>query len=65
MMMMALKALSQRALVALASLFTLAAMASVFALAWVMVDPNILQLTKLGMYGLFVLAALYVVRRRS
>jgi hypothetical protein len=65
MLMIALKALSQRTIVALASLVDLALAGSVFVL-WVLViaEPTTLQLVGLGMYGAFVLSALFM-RRRS
>jgi hypothetical protein len=63
MLMMALRALSQRTVVALASLVDLALAGSVFAL-WVMVieQPTTLQLTGLGMYGAFILICLWLRR---
>lgn len=63
MMLMAMKALSQRALIALASLFNLAAGASVFVLALSMPNPTVYQLVLLGMYSIFVLAACYLTRK--
>lgn len=64
MLMMALKALSQRTVVALASLVDLALASSVFVL-WLLVisQPSTLQLIGLGGYALFVLVALYMRRR--
>ena len=61
---LALTALSQRATVALASLFTLVTVGSAFWLWYVTPDPNVYQLTKLAMYGIFVLGANWIVRRR-
>lgn len=64
MMALALKALSQKALVALASLFTLAVVASVFTLYWsVLPNPSVLQLVGLGAYSAFVLAVLFIRRK--
>jgi hypothetical protein len=63
MLMMALTAIGQRFILALASLVDLALAGSVFAL-WVMViaQPTTLQLTGLGMYGAFVLICLWLRR---
>jgi len=61
---LAITALSQRALIALSALFTLITVASAFALWYVTPDPNIYQLVKLAMYGVFVLGANWIVRRR-
>ena len=59
----ALKALSQRALVAFASLFTAATVASAWWL-WLQAppDPSVKQLVGLALYGLFILS-LHVIRR--
>ena len=64
MLLTALKALSQRTIIALASLVDLALMSSAFAL-WIMViaQPSVLQLVAIGGYALFVLVALYMRRR--
>ena len=62
---LALTALSQRATVALASLFTLLTIGSAFWLWYVTPDPNTYQLIKLAMYGMFVLGANWIVRRRA
>lgn len=64
LLLLSLKALSQRALVALASLFTLVAVASTW---WLFeealpVNPSVNQLVGLGLYGLFVLAIHWVKR---
>jgi hypothetical protein len=65
MLAMALRALSQRALVAAASLFTLLTCATVFWLALVIVPrPDVMQLIALGAYALFVLALNFLVRRK-
>jgi hypothetical protein len=59
-----LQALSQRFVVGLSKLFVLLATASAFALWWrVMPDPTVLQLSGLGLYAIFVLAASFIVRR--
>lgn len=57
---LSLKALSQRALVAVASLVDLALIASAFVL-WldVIQQPNVLQLVGIGMYAAFILTAIY------
>jgi hypothetical protein len=61
---LALTALSQRALLALSSLFTLLTVASAFVLWYVTPEPNTYQLIKLALYGVFVLGANWIVRRR-
>jgi len=62
-LMLALKALSQRALVAFHSLFTLLLAGSAFALWWrTLPDPSVFQLVGLSIYAAFVLA-LHVVRK--
>lgn len=61
---LALSALSQRALVALSSLFTLLTVASAFWLWYVTPEPNTYQLIKLALYAIFVLGANWIVRRR-
>jgi hypothetical protein len=61
---LALSALSQRALVALSNLFVLAVVGSVFVLWYVTPDPNVYQLVKLAMYGVFSLGISWIVRRR-
>lgn len=60
----ALKALSQRALIALESLFTLITVGSAFWLWMSIPEPNVHQLVGLGMYAAFVLAANVIVRRK-
>lgn len=63
MLLMALSALSQRFVVALASTFTLLTIGSAFFL-WTMIpDPNNKQLVALGMYAVLVLAINVIVRR--
>lgn len=62
---MALRSLSQKSLVALASLFSLLLAGSVFWLFMaVLPNPSVLQLTGLGGYCAFVLA-LHMVRKRN
>lgn len=64
LLMMALKGLSQRAVAAVADLFTLLTVASAF-WVWVSVpSPNVLQIVHNSIYGLFVLAANWIVRRK-
>lgn len=61
MLMTALKALSQRAMVALAAIEHLLMAGSVFAL-WLVVisQPTQFQLVALGMYGIFILALIKI-----
>lgn len=61
---LALSALSQRAIIALSNLFTLLTIGSAFWLWYVTPEPNVYQLVKLAMYGIFVLGANWIVRRR-
>ena len=63
-MLLALKALSQRALIAIADLFTLLTVFSAFWLWHSIPEPTVFQLIGLGMYALFVLAANVIVRRK-
>lgn len=63
MLFMGLKALSQRALIALSALFTLLTVGSAFWLFMSIRDPNTMQLIECGMYALFILAANMIVRR--
>lgn len=65
MLTIALTALSQRALIAIASLFSIVLASSCFVL-WYMILPNpsVNQLVGLGMYALFILA-LHVIRYRK
>lgn len=64
LLLLALKALSQRTIVAIAQLAAVMALASVWWLfyAALPVDPSVHQLTGLGMYGAFVLAVLWIKR---
>ena len=59
-LMLALKALSQRAV---ASLATVASVAAVFWLYLSIPSPNVYQLVQLGMFSCFVLACNWIVRR--
>lgn len=63
LLLLSLKALSQRALVALSSLFTLITVGSAFWLWMTIPHPDVYQLVGLGMYALFVLAANFIVKR--
>ena len=64
MLTLALKALSQRALVAIADLFTLLTVGSAFWLWASIPAPNDRQIIALSIYACFVLAANYIVRRK-
>ena len=61
---MSLRALSQRALIALASLVDLALIASAFVL-WLNVirEPSVLQLVGVGMYAAFILMCVFIRHR--
>ena len=61
----ALKALSQRTLIAISNLFVLAAAGSAFWL-WLVTlpSPTVYQLVGLGLYGLLMLALVHLVLRR-
>ena len=62
---MSLKALSQRATIALASLFTLLLAASAFWLWWsILPAPSVMQLVGVGMYAVFALVLELVRRHR-
>ena len=63
-LMLSLKALSQRTLVALDNLFTLITVGLVFWLWKSIPDPNTNQIVWTGMYAAFVLAANVIVRRK-
>lgn len=64
MLFAAVKALSQRAIVALGNLYALLLAASAFALWWrVLPAPSVRQLVGLALYGCFVLSMMLV--RRS
>lgn len=64
MLLLALKSLSQRAIVALSNLFTLLTCLSAFVL-WhdVLPSPNSYQLVGLGLYGMFILLLHVVIRK--
>lgn len=62
-LLLALRALSQRFVVALANLFTLLTVGSAFWLWWSIPDPSNTQLASLGMYALFVVAINVIVRK--
>ncbi len=64
MLVMALKALSQRALVALLQLFTLITVGSAFFLWMSTPDPNVHQIVSLSIYGSLVLAINWLVYLR-
>jgi hypothetical protein len=65
MLALALRALSQRALVAAASLFSLITCGTVFWLALAVVPkPDIMQLVALGLYCAFVISLNFLVRRK-
>lgn len=63
LLLLALKALSQRAIAAIADLFFLFTVASAWWLWVSMPQPNVLQIISLALYALFVLAANFIVRR--
>lgn len=64
MMQMALVALGQRALVALAACFTLLTVGSAFWLWYLTPDPTDRQIISLTIYAVFVLAINFIVRRK-
>lgn len=64
MMQMALVALGQRALVALAACFTLLTVGSAFWLWYLTPEPTDRQIVSLTIYALFVLAINVIVRRK-
>ena len=65
LLLLSLKALSQKTLVALASMFSLLTVVSVFWLAMtIMGNPNVYQLVGLGGYACFILTINWIVRRR-
>lgn len=64
LLLTSLRALSQRAVVALASLVDLALIGSAFALWWMIIgQPTPLQLIAVGLYALFIIAAILLRRR--
>lgn len=64
MMSMALTALSQRAVAALAQCFTLLTVGSAFWLWYLTPEPSDRQIVSLTLYALFVLAINVIVRRK-
>ncbi len=63
-LMLALTALSQRALVALSSLFSLVTVGATFWLAMsVAANPSVYQIVTLGIFSAFVLVINWIVRR--
>ena len=63
-LLLALKALSQRAIAAIADLFMLVTVGSAFWLWYLTPAPDVFQIVSLTIYALFVLAANWIVRRR-
>ena len=64
LLMVALGALAQRFVIAIADLFSLAAVASTFWLFMVTTAPTPYQLIQLGLYSVFVLTAIFFVKGR-
>jgi len=66
MVLLGIKTLSQKSIVALGQLFTLLCTASAFWL-WYLVlpNPNVLQLFGLGLYAGFILLLQYLVRKKG
>jgi len=64
MLTIALKALSQRALVAATDLFSLLTIASAFWLWWSIPAPNDRQIVSLSIYAAMILAINVIVRRK-
>lgn len=62
-LMLALRALSQRALIAIDNLFTLITVAMVFWLWMSIPNPSTFQIVSEGIFAVFVLAANVIVRR--
>ena len=65
MLQLALVALSQRFVVAVASLFTLLTVGSVFVLWYLTPDPSQTQIVSLALYAVFILAVNYLNMRRG
>lgn len=63
MVLLALKALSQRAIAATKDVFTLLSTFSAWWLWWSIPDPSNTQIVSLSIYAAFVLAANVIVRR--
>ncbi len=64
MLMMGLKALSQRALIALSSLFSLLTAGSAFWLWYLTPKPDAYQIASLTLYAIFILAINFLVKPR-
>lgn len=64
LLLLSLKALSQRAIAAISDLFFLLTVASCFWLWYLTPEPNAYQIVSLSLYALFVLAANWLVRRK-
>lgn len=64
MLMLALSALSQRAVAALGALFSLLTVASAFWLWYLTPDPSPTQIISLTIYSMFVLAINWLVKRK-
>lgn len=64
MLTIGLKALSQRALTAATDLFTLLTVSAAFYLWYLTPTPNDRQIISLTIYGLFTLAANWIVRKK-
>lgn len=64
LLFVALKALSQRALIAIDNLFCLLTVGAVFWLWYSIPDPNSNQIVSLAIFAGFVLAANWLVRRK-
>lgn len=64
MLLMGLKALSQRALIALSSLFSLLTAGSAFWLWFLTPKPDIYQIVSLTIYSIFILALNFLVKTR-
>jgi hypothetical protein len=65
MLTLALKALSQRALVAATDLFSLLTIGSCFWLWYLTPKPDVLQIVSLSLYGLLILSINWIVRGRK
>ena len=65
MLLLGLKTLSQRAIAAVADLFTLATVGSAFWLLMSIKNPDPYQLIELAMYGAFILTINWIIRRRK
>jgi hypothetical protein len=63
MLLLGLTALSQRAIEAVASLFTLVTVGSAFWLWYQTPHPDVYQIISLTIYGLFVLSANWIVKK--